>query len=297
MQKVKVSIMLRVDINDIDTSEDSIFIGAIYQGIPFTGVAYEETEKSYFECPFLEGNAEGRCFERLENGTLIDEALFHNGIEVEERSWFSDGQLSRVYIAEPKFVQEFRADGKKRYEYVKGVARYWYKNGMLREELDFNTLRGKYYSVNGQWLFDMKLDELGFFVTSRSNYVFNNEYIQSHAIELLNDQDFYKHFLNWLPEYREGYDGYVAPVVLEETQKQIIIEMIESDNSRVQFEGICLADNFHLVEAISAIRKAAKCNIVPSDILDEDGICIQSSTRSIAQQAKLALKRLSSKAK
>jgi hypothetical protein len=51
----------KILIDDLESSDENMFVDVIYKGLPFSGVAYEDSEYSY-----LNGFGHGRSFSKLE---------------------------------------------------------------------------------------------------------------------------------------------------------------------------------------------------------------------------------------
>ena len=107
--------VLRVPLEELETSDEDIYRGAVSQGRPFTGVAWDSGGQESGEIPYVNGAAHGRCVWRYKNGRLSLDELVEHGTVVESTSWYPPGDVVHC-------------------RYAQGVRRYYYRDGTLALE-------------------------------------------------------------------------------------------------------------------------------------------------------------------
>ena len=86
---------LRVPLDDLETSPENPWYDAVYQGRPFTGIAWDEWNGRYSETAYVDGVAHGRSFERFESGLLASDELVDHGQLTEGTFWWPPGETVR----------------------------------------------------------------------------------------------------------------------------------------------------------------------------------------------------------
>lgn len=75
----KLNMCLRVNFDEIETSEEDIFRNAKYQGKLFSGIAIADDGKVYSKYRYNNGFGDGCSFSVYENGQLEGEWFMENG--------------------------------------------------------------------------------------------------------------------------------------------------------------------------------------------------------------------------
>jgi len=259
-------------------SKDEEIEYAEYNGVAFTGTAYDKTEYRYSEEKFLNGYAHGRRFTVYTDGQLCNESLMEHGFVITSTSWYKSGAKKSYYRREPKLDQ------------------FWSENGILLEEDDGTTYKnyyesGKlknvlvrksekiYYAESGEWAVKLKT-EYDYAVTDRKFMTFNEDFISKNYMGLLREYDFYKYFLVWLQEKSD------------DDRDDIIIDLIKSDVPWHKCDGINLAVRHKIRKAVPYIRLELNNEVTPPDIRGIRGNSNVGYTRTIGESAKIALERI-----
>lgn len=269
---------LRVPQAEVETAEEDCFFEAVYQGRPFTGIAWSDEDGEYSEISYVDGTAHGRCFTRFANGALSSEEWVEQGRTVWSNAWWPPGKiLWRRH--QPGLTQYFYKDGALGIERKPGVERYFYESGVLRQEqvrqADGPVFR--YYGPDGgkaaEWRQvqdGLRWREVGF--------VFQDAYIQAHYLELLEDTDFERCFQNWFLQLPE--DGRDAC--------EILCRLAASENLRIRYFCAALAGAVHAAEAEAVLNTLLSQEVCPPPVRRLDGMG-HAYGRTIAEAARRAL--------
>ena len=117
---------------------------------PYTGTAYDKfpNKKKRMTMPIKNGKIEGTVKEWLENGQIILERHFKDGVpHGKETQWFVIGK---------KKVEVNYVNGK-----VEGIAKEWYKSGQLKSEGLFRN--GKEEGEHKWWHINGQIDQIVFY--------------------------------------------------------------------------------------------------------------------------------------
>ncbi len=286
---------LRVNFDEIETSEEDIFREAKYQGKLFSGTAIADDGKVHSEYRYNNGLGEGRSFSVYENGQLEGEWFMENGETITETQWYENGTVRLYFQKEPLLQRFFDRNGNKIKEITQDYDKKWYKSGELKIEYDKIKKESVYYVKNGEWVVKSKLKEKIDWKDPYS-YIFNDYYIKTHYMELLEDSDFTPYFIQWLPKPpKKKKIFFPFKKRLQETEQyiqQIICDMIASDNMNIKYDGICFAQRYTIKKALPLLKQSLNCNEKPKYWGDETDGLWKTYSYTVAERAKMALKDL-----
>ncbi|GHU33080.1 hypothetical protein FACS1894172_10900 [Spirochaetia bacterium] len=269
-------------IDDLETSEESMFINVTYKGIPFTGIAYEDSEYRHSEYSYLNGFGQGRCFSVYPNGQLEVEFILEKGETVEETNWYKSGIKKYYYREEPNIIQRWNEESILLVEADNALKKCWYPNGRLKSVFE-KKKEFTYYGEDGEFAVKIKASTSNgadYVVLDKNIMTFNGSYINTHYMDLLQDRDFYKYFIIWLDDLEKP------------KQEEVICNMIKSDILWHKYDGINLASQRKIHKAIPYIKLEIGNNEKPPDIRSVDGTSGLGFAHTIAQRSEIALKEL-----
>jgi len=268
----------KILIEDLDSSEENIFIDVTYKGVAFTGIAYEDSEYRHSEYSYVNGFGHGRCFSIYPNGQLEEEFILEKGETIEETNWYNSGVKKYYFRKEPKVMQWWSEEGVLLKEENDDLVKHWYHNGKLKIVFE-KGVEYIYYGYDGIFAVKFKTNK-SYVVLNKKEMTFNVPYIDIHYMDLLQDHDFYKYFIIWLSDLEKR------------KQEEIICNMITSDILWHKYDGINLAVQYEICNAIPYIELEASNNKKPPDIRDIRGLPMTGFGNTIAERAEIALKNL-----
>jgi antitoxin component YwqK of YwqJK toxin-antitoxin module len=92
---------MRVDWNDLDITDDAVV--RLYEGVPFTGIAYETDDdgQTIVESTFVNGHIAGIQRDYYSSGQIRQEWYVRNGLSHGVfRSWYENGQVESEQLME-----------------------------------------------------------------------------------------------------------------------------------------------------------------------------------------------------
>ena len=262
----------------MESSEEDMFIEVKYKGLPFSGTAYEHTERFHSEYSYLNGFGHGRCFSVYTNGQLYEEFFLDNGIKIEEKTWYENGIMQEYFRRAPLLWQFWNNEGILMLEETNEIKKEWYSNAKLK---GLFTKKNEYvfYGGDGEWAVKINTDD-NYIVMDKNKMTFNTRYLEDNYMELLEDHDFYKYFIIWLMD-------------LEHAKKEeVICNMIKSNNLSVKYDGINLSAKYKIHNAIPYIKLEIDNDEIPPPIYDLRGVSSLIYAHTISQRASIALKEL-----
>lgn len=289
---------LRVPLDDLETSPENPWYDAVYQGRPFTGIAWDEWNGRYSETAYVDGVAHGRSFERFESGLLASDELVDHGQLTEGTFWWPPGETVRrrkTAEADRWYDQRGALYEEKTAEHL----RRFYPSGAMQEETLYGpeeaalTCRAPdgTWTVRGRFPYVFEQS----YALERERMRFHDEYIQSHAAELLETEPtlwFWKYFILWLPKLPEKKGLFRKSPQTPPHVRQVTCDLILSENLHVKYHGINLAKRYHVTEAVPLLRQALSIQVNPGHYgTPKDGITA-SYGETVAQRAQAALRSL-----
>lgn len=241
----------RVLIDDLELGEIDIYKEAMYEDKPFTGIAVDDDDGIHTEWTFVDGNGHGRWFSLFPNGQLQEEIILDHGEVISERIWNKDGGLIHRMDSSPLLEQDFDNEGNLLNERTVDYLRTFYVNDIKKADYDYLSSSVTEFDHSGNWIIKGKLTD-GYLVLSRENIEFNDNYWTEKFISILKDsyEDFHPYFRIWF-EDKSGL------------QSKIICEMIENKDLRLKYDGMLLAREYELRDAIPLIEKQITINKRP----------------------------------
>ena len=290
----------KVLIDDLETSDEDIFIGVTYRGKPFTGTAVDESD-GYAEYRYLDGCGHGRCFSRYLDGQMEDEFFLDHGKMISETCWYGDGSVKSRFTSDPLLHQDFLPDGTLIREETAGYLKTWYDSGALKQDFSYSDLKMTCYAPDGTWIARQNGQQSNrgkaIFVMERSSFQFNDPFLRAHYLELLEDPDFYPFFLRWLPEpprhppaRRDWLPKLPKKYEAPSWVREVVCAMISSENLSIKNDGISLAEAYAVQEARPLLRQCLGCRQIPLPAYYRGG---SGCSLTIAQRASAALKNIS----
>jgi antitoxin component YwqK of YwqJK toxin-antitoxin module len=269
----------KVLIDDLETSDENIFVDVRHKGIPFTGTAYDETEHLRSEYVYANGFGHGRSFSVYKNGRLCEEFFLEHGETIEETYWHQSGVKKKYFRGSPFLYQVWNQDGDLIIEDNDDIKKEWHPSGKLKSEF-FKKKEKIYYGEDGNWALKIKTQD-GYAVLDKKEMIFNELYLNEHYMALLQDHDFYPYFIIWLADLNE------------DKREEIVCTMINSDVLWHKYCGINLASlTYKIHQAVPYIKHELNNNQIPPTIRDVEGFGSSGFGHTIAQRAGVALKEL-----
>lgn len=286
--------VLRVPQDEIETNEDDCYFEAVYQGKPFTGVAWSDEDGEYSEISYVNGTAQGRCFSLFPNGAMSSEEWVEQGRTVKSVCWWPPGQIIwRRHT--PKFTQFFYRDGTLGIERTARYERLFYASGVLRQEQVFETAGAvyRYFGEDGRLAAEWRRVQDGL-RWKEVDFSFQDAYILEHYEKLLEDRDFERCFQHWLGEPPKASKFRRFGLLNKEKDRgeigAVICRLLRSENLQVRYFGITLAGIYQVNEAKALLQEALSVEVCPPAVrrLDGNGM---SYGRTIAEAARRALEK------
>ena len=268
----------KVFIDDLKISNESMFGGVTYNGVPFTGTAYEHSDRFHSEYSYKNGFGHGRCFSVFENGQLHEEFYLDNGETTESTSWNENGIKRDYFRKSPLLHQFWNESGVLLIEENETTKKEWYNTSKQKSSL-VKKSEFIYFSESGQWVVKIKTHH-DYVVLEKKQMLFNEPYINDHYMDLLQDYDFYKYFILWLIDL----DG--------KTKAKVICSMINSNTLWHKYNGINLARQYKVKEAVPLIKLEYDNNKYPPKIRDIRGTSTVGFADTIAERAQIALREI-----
>lgn len=267
--------ILRVPLDQLETSEEDLYREAVFQGRPFTGLACGDGGGELCEIPFVDGMAHGLCVWRFQNGRRSLEERAEHGVVVESTAWWPPGDVIRCRYA-GGVRRYYLQDGSLAVEQSRDWEREYYPSGVLRNqrrtEAD-GSLRGAWYGEDGVWVLRWRQGppEPGRRVRTDPETEYNDAYLQKHYLKLLERPDFTHHFMDWLFQrmeprpkpwfQRRSQDK--RPKTLSPEGRAMVCAMIEYGDLRVKYRGVTMAGQYRVEEARPALERALLVNQTP----------------------------------
>ena len=289
----------RIPLDELETNPEDSHYDAVYQGRPFTGVAYDEWNGEYTETPYVDGTAHGYSFCRFAGGALAWEEHIQRGEVVEETAWWPPGEVVR-HRKTGGLDQYFYRDGTLCREQTAAHMRSFYPSGDLKEEILYGEDGAAltYYGEDGEWAVKGQFPYVfrRSISLEREGLTFNEPYLLSHAADLLAEpaMDFLKYFVLWLPRWDQKPKRFSKPRELPPHMRRVICDLIRSDALRVKYKGINLAGTYRVQEAIPLLESSLSIRVPPQPYrsVESGGLTGVSYGHTIAQRAQIALEQL-----
>lgn len=267
-----------VQIKDLELSDYDLYYEAMYEGKPFTGTAISDKDGVHTEWTFVNGNGHGRWFSVFPNGQLNDELFLDDGEVISERIWNREGQLLYRFDSEPLLEQEFDENGHLLNERTKEHRWTFYDNGTKHEDYDYVTSQVTVFDDSGVWSVKGILVD-GYWSRTLDTMTFNDDRWYSNYLSILKAdyEDNYPYFLMWLES-------------ISEIRSEIICSLIENEDLRFKYDGMNLAREYRILDAIPVVEKQLPIKEFPP-ALKQKGYGM--SVGSLARLVLCDLKRLS----
>lgn len=150
----------------------------IYDGVPLTGVSFEEYPEGQLknEIPFIDGFAEGFCREWYSNGQLKSERFLVHGLkDGKSTEWHENGAIKSVFECDHGFIlryEEWTAQGQmivsawqlKRDQFYRsgeGKRTCWHENGTIKSTAEYNRgleLQYDEWTAQGELIVRRRID-------------------------------------------------------------------------------------------------------------------------------------------
>ena len=270
----------KVLIDNLETSVDSMYVDVKHNGQPFTGIAYEYCDRFNSEYSYVNGLGHGRGFSVSTNGQLLEEFYLDKGEMIELSRWNEAGVMREYFRWNPLLRQLWDEAGLLLMEEDEATKKEWYKSSKLKSLL-IKKKEFVYNSENGEWVVKIKTQH-DYVVLAKGEMLFNEPYISDNYMALLQDHDFYKYFILWLSDIENS------------AKAKVICSMINSTTLWHKYDGINLACQYKIKEAVPIIKLESNNNERPPTIRDIDGIPVIGFMCTIAERAKIALLELRS---
>ena len=259
-----------VQIDDLEGSDYDLYYENKYEGEYFTGTAISDDNGVHTEWTFVNGNGHGRWFSVFPNGQLYEETILDDGEVISDREWNREGQLLYRFDSEPLLEQKFDANGRLLEERTE--EHYWkfYDNGQLlkeetkehkwtfhangakHEDYDYVSSQATVFDDSGVWIVKGKLKKINdrYWSDTIDSMTFNHDRWSSNYLSILKAdyEDKYPYFLEWLKNRSE-------------IRAEIICSLIENEDLRFEYDGMLLAREYRILDAIPVIEKQLTINL------------------------------------
>ena len=234
-----------VQIDDLEGSDYDLYYENKYEGEYFTGTAISD-DGVHTEWTFVNGNGHGRWFSVFPNGQLFEETILDDGEVISDREWNSEGQLLYRFDIEPLLEQKFDANGQLLEERTE--EHYWkfYDNGIKHEDYDYVSSQATIFDDSGVWIVKGKLEKIHdrYWDNTLRAMTFNDDHWSSNYLLILkvDYKDMLPYFHEWLKNRSE-------------IRSEIICLLIENEDLRFKYDGLYLAREYRILDAIPLIEK------------------------------------------
>ena len=235
-----------VQIDDLEGSDYDLYYENKYEGEYFTGTAISDDDGVHTEWTFVNGNGHGRWFSVFPNGQLFEETILDDGEVISDREWNREGQLLYRFDSEPLLEQKFDANGQLLEERTE--EHYWkfYDNGTKHEDYDYVSSQATIFDDSGVWIVKGTLEKIHdrYWDNTLHAMTFNDDHWSSNYLSILkaNYEDMYPYFLEWLKNRSK-------------IRSEIICSLIENEDLRFKYDGLYLAREYRILDAIPLIEK------------------------------------------
>ena len=235
-----------VQIDDLEGSDYDLYYENKYEGEYFTGTAISDDDGVHTEWTFVNGNGHGRWFSVFPNGQLFEETILDDGEVISDREWNREGQLLYRFDIEPLLEQKFDANGQLLEERTE--EHYWkfYDNGIKHEDYDYESSQATIFDDSGVWIVKGKLEKIHdrYLDNTLHAMTFNDDHWSGNYLSILKAdyEDMYPYFLEWLKNRSE-------------IRSEIVCSLIENEDLRFKYDGLYLAREYRILDAIPLIEK------------------------------------------
>ena len=235
-----------VQIDDLEGSDYDLYYENKYEGEYFTGTAISDDNGVHTEWTFVNGNGHGRWFSVFPNGQLFEETILDDGEVISDREWNREGQLLYRFDSEPLLEQKFDANGQLLEERTE--EHYWkfYDNGIKHEDYDYVSSQATIFDDSGVWIVKGKLEKIHdrYWDNTLHAMTFNDDHWSSDYLSILkmDYEDMLPYFHEWLKNKSE-------------IRSEIICSLIENEDLRFKYDGLYLAREYRILDAIPLIEK------------------------------------------
>lgn len=239
----------------------SMYDGMRYKGEPFTGIAVDDFIDCRTEIPFLDGKPHGRIFEVSTNGVLLAEENIEHGIILNAEYRYSNGNLREIYCKEPFLEKCWYVNGQLRSEWNDDYRIIYYEDGTLKREHLKSTGVCVCYSHSGEWFAKITSDNLNSPKPDAETTEFNESYVKNNFVALLeNDLQNFCYFNIWSQKMLTDAEEKGSD---RKEITEIVGSLICSNDLRIKYEGLNLAEKYKLSELVPLIKKQLKVKDTP----------------------------------
>lgn len=274
---------MRVPLDDLETSDYDIFQEVTYDGKPFTGIGYEKTAHYDSEYRFVQGRGHGTCCSTYPNGQMMEQFELREGRPVGESfAWYPSGQIREYVRCEPeRLARQWNENGVLLSEEETGLVREWYSTGELLSVYRKGA-ECIYYVKDGDWIVKhrSRRDSL---VWEREDMDFNEQAVMANLDAWLHEPELENHLFLWL-NHRLELD--------REAGTRIVCGLIGHPKPSVKDRAIFIAGERRLEEARPYLERALTNDRIPPAERDTFRGTSRVHTRSIREQARIALDKL-----
>lgn len=275
--------LLKVPLDELDTSDYDLFLEVTYEGASFTGNGYEDTSHHYSEYRYVNGQGHGKCYSVYKSGQKMEEFELNEGKYInEEHQWYPSGQLRAYSRHTPiRITRKWNEDGILIWERDEEseVNREWYGTGELFSEHMKVAAECVYYDKSGAWIMKQRSRD-GHLTFTIEDMMFNEELLLEHYAGLFHEKKLENHLFLWLrTKLSEEY--YAA--------ERILCDLITHPNLYVKDNAIFIAGERNIEAARPYLEEALDDYRIPPAEHDPIHGTGRSHSRRICDQAKIAL--------
>jgi len=279
--------LIKVLMDELETSDYDIFHEVSYKGERFTGIGYENSSNLYSEYCYKDGYGHGKCFTVSAAGQKTEEFELNEGEYIGEGyAWYQNGQLKEYNRYTPtRLTRKWSESGILLLEDDKDmkVRKEYYSTGELKLEY-IKPVECICYSKNGMWIYKHKYESgKEWLVFDKAYFVFNELYIEENYYELLYEDSLLNYIFLWLID---------VLTFNNKKAKKIICKLINHENLHVKDKAIFISGENHIKEAKLYLIKALLDKRIPPKENDFINGGSTMYTRTISQQAKIAIFKL-----
>lgn len=248
--------MLRVNFDEIETSEEDIYYDAVYNGEPFTGIAIEDEGGIYSEYEYVDGVANGRWISCYSDGKLQSETVLDMGEIVSDTGWSTDGKLIYEFTASPLMERQLFENGELKYYKDENGYTFFLRGGGILQRYNYSDKYKTIFEPSGAWLVKHHSSGNNTLVMDGKYLEFNEDELLKYWNQWLIDNinmelyaggypDIYPYFTRWISNMLDSGK--------KNTVDEIIATMIQHDYLAVRYEGIVLAMRHKIKAAVPYI--------------------------------------------
>lgn len=260
--------MLKVNMDEIQTSDYDIYFEATLDGKPFTGIAVEDDGDIHSEYTYRDGVAHGRWSSVYSNGNIQSRTILDNGKEISEQVWSKEGKLTYEFTAEPLRKREYFKNGELKYNEDSYGYTFYLPGGKILRQFSYSDNYATIYNSEGDWLVKHISPDNKSLLMDEKYLKFNDDALAICWKQWLVDNVNMELYAGGYPDIYPYFVRWITSLIAQDKMQfaaQIVIEMIEQEYLAIKYNGITLAMKHKIKDAIPAILNESDNNQIPSN--------------------------------